>query len=227
MQPFLGRQTINGAVIASFSSITMRAPGTSATPKGSVTRNSFVSPPSGSISRAIKSFWPDARWPSEAVKQTSLVLSSDDCSVRPLEQYLAQGEEISCTCCWPLCTVSPCAVGTGGFVGGCSANACGPTERASATIASVLNTLVFAAADAVRYVMRGIPLVLTAPWRNDPDDIAQAVRAVRRIKKIQTCAPEGAKTSVRIAAHACCLFFLREPSLLVRFSSRVDPVRQR
>src|ERR1700730_4989458 len=163
MQPFLGRQTTNGAVIASFSSITMRAPGTSATPKGSVTRHSFVSPPSGSISSAITSFWPDARWPSEAVKQTSLVLISDDCSVRPLAQYLVQGEEINCTCCWPFYTVSPgvncCAVpafgpgaagagGTCGFVDDCWANACGPTVRASATIAGVPNTLVFAAADA-------------------------------------------------------------------------------
>src|SRR6516164_10454628 len=105
MQPFLGRQTTYGAVIASFSSIIMRAPGTNATPKGSVTRNSFVSPPAGSISRAITSFCPEGRWPSEAVKQTSLVLISDDCSVRPLAQYLVQGEEIACTC-WLLCTIS-------------------------------------------------------------------------------------------------------------------------
>src|SRR6516164_9128177 len=176
MQPLLGRQAIYGAVIASFSSITMRAPGTSATPKGSVTRNSFVLSPAGSISRAITSFWPDVRWPSAAVKQTSLALISEDCSVRPLAQYLAQGETISCTCCWPFCTVSAgaaccvcpafgpgaaCAGGTGGFVDGCWANACGPSVRASATIASVPNTLVFAAADAVRYVMRSSPLVLT------------------------------------------------------------------
>src|SRR6516165_3020661 len=186
MQPFLGRQTTNGAVIASFSSITMRAPGTSATPKGSVTRNSFVSPPSDSISRAITSFWPDVRWPSEAVKQTSLVAISDDCSVRPLAQYLVQGEEISCTCCWPFCTGAACcacpafgpgaacAGRTGGFVDGCRANACGPTVRASATIAGVALT----AADALRYVMRSSPRVLTVPWRNDPDD-ARAVRAVR------------------------------------------------
>src|SRR6516162_9748084 len=107
MQPFLGRQAIYGAVIASFSSITMRTPGTSATPKGSVTRNSLVSPPSGSISRAITSFWPDVRWPSEAVKQTSLVLVSDDCSVMFLAQYRVQGEAITCSCCWPFCTVSP------------------------------------------------------------------------------------------------------------------------
>jgi integrase len=33
----------------------------------------------------------------------------------------------------------------------------------------MLNTLVFAATDTVRYVMRSGPLVLTAPWRNDPD----------------------------------------------------------
>src|SRR5215472_2266392 len=122
MQPFLDRQTTYGAVIASFSSMTMRAPGTSATPKGSVTRNSFVSPPSGSISRAITSFWPDVRWPSEAVKQTSLVPISDDCSARPLAQYFLQGEEISCTGRWLLCIVSPgvaCAGGTGGFGDGC------------------------------------------------------------------------------------------------------------
>src|SRR5262249_20553756 len=177
MQPFLGRQTTNGAVIASVSLITMRVPGTSATPRGSVTRNSFVSPPFGSISSAITSFWPDVRWPSEAVKQSSLVLISDDCSVRSLAQYLVQGEEIICTCCWPFCTVSPgaaccacrafgpgaaCAGGTGGFVGGCWANACGPTMRANATIAGVLSALVFAAADAVRYVMRSGPLVLSA-----------------------------------------------------------------
>src|SRR5215467_14289512 len=164
MQPFLGRQTTNGAVIASFSSIIMRTPGTSATPKGSVTRNSFVSPPSGSISRAITSFSPDVRWPSEAVKQTSLVLISDDCSVRPLAQYLVQGEEISCTCCWRFCTVSrgaaccacpafgagaACAAGTGGFVDGCWANTRGPTVRASTIVAT----------DAVRYIMRSSPLV--------------------------------------------------------------------
>src|SRR6516165_4894627 len=174
MQPFLGRQTTNGAVIASFSSITMRAPGTSATPKGSVTRNSFVSPPADSISRAITSFWPDVRWPSEAVKQTSLVLISDDCSVRPLAQYLVQGEEINCTCCWPFGPGAACAGRTGGFVDGCWANACGPTVRASATIAGVA----LAAADALRFVMRSSPRVLTVPWRNDPDD-ARAVRAVR------------------------------------------------
>src|SRR6516165_6123232 len=193
MQPFLGRQTINGAVIASCSSITMRAPGTSATPKGSVTRNSFVSVPSGSISRAITSFWPDIRWPSEAVKHTCLVVISDDCSVRPLPQYLVQGEAISCTCCEPFCTVSlgavwacpafgpgaACGGGTGGFVDGCWANACGPTMRASAIIAGVRNMVVLAAADALRYVMRSSPLVLTVPWRNDPDDFAQAVPAVR------------------------------------------------
>src|SRR5580704_14701603 len=150
MQPFLGRQTTYGAVIASFSSMTMRAPGTSATPKGSVTRKSFASLSFGSISRAITSFWPDVRWPSDAVKQTSLVLMSDDCSVRPLAQYLVQGEEIICT----VSPGAPCAGGAGGFVDGCWANACGPTVRASATIAGMLNTIVFAAADAVQYVMR-------------------------------------------------------------------------
>src|SRR6516162_8949074 len=152
MQPFLGGQAIYGAVIASFSSITMRAPGTSATPKGSVTRNSFVSSPSGSISRAITSFWPDVRWPSEAVKQTCLVVISDDCSVRPLAQYLVQGEAISCTCWEPFFTVSLGAVWAcpafGPGADGCSANACGPTMRASAIIAGVLIAL--AAADALR-----------------------------------------------------------------------------
>src|SRR5215467_4290695 len=150
MQPFLGKQTTNGAVIASFSSTTMRAPGTSATPKGSVTRNSFASLPSGSISRAITSFSPDVRWPSEAVKQTSLVLISDDCSVRPFAQYLVHGDEISCTvppgtacCAGPALGVGG---GAGGFVDGCWANACGgPTVRASTTIAAALNTLAFAA----------------------------------------------------------------------------------
>src|SRR6516162_7839358 len=217
MQPFLGRQTTNGAVIASFSSITMRAPGTSATPKGSVTRNSFVSPPSDSISRAITSFWPDVRWPSEAVKQTSLVLISDDCSVGPLAQYLVQGEEISCTCCWSpgaTCCTCPafgpgaaCTGGTGGFVDGCWANTCGPTVRASATIAGVLNTLIFAAADAVRYVMRSSPLVLTVPWRNDPDDL-RAVRAVRPRE-----APLDRGHSSQIVANRCCelLFQLSRP----------------
>src|SRR5450755_185202 len=168
MQPFLGRQATYGAVIASFSSITMRAPGTSATPRGNVTRNSFVSPPSGSISRAITSFWPGVRWPSAAVKQTSLVLTSEDCSVEPLAQYLAQGEKIICTCCWPLCTVlagavvccaclafgAACADGTGGFVDGCCANTCGSSVRASANIASMLSTLVFAATEVVGYIMQ-------------------------------------------------------------------------
>src|ERR1700756_2330830 len=98
MQPVLGSQTSYGAVIASFSSISMRAPGISATPKGSVTRNSFVALPSGSISRAITSFWPDVRWASEAVKQTSLALISDDFAVKPLAQYLVQGEAISRNC---------------------------------------------------------------------------------------------------------------------------------
>src|SRR5512142_13691 len=163
MQPFAGRQTTNGAVIASFSSMTMRAPGTSATPSGSVTRNSFASPASGSISSAITSFWPDMRWPSEAVKQTSLVLISDDCSVGPLAQYLLQGEEMTCTCCWPcpvssgtaccacpaLGTGAACAGGTGRFVDGCWATACGPTVRASASIAVTLSTLVFAPGEAV------------------------------------------------------------------------------
>src|SRR6185437_9786643 len=96
MQPFLGRQATNGAVIASFSSITIRAPGTSATPKGSVMRNSFVLLPIGSISRAIASFCPDARWPSAAVKQTSLAPISEGCSVGPLAQYLVHGEKIIC-----------------------------------------------------------------------------------------------------------------------------------
>src|ERR1700727_2445410 len=95
MQPVFGSQTSYGAVIASFSSITTRAPGINATPRGNVTRNSFVSLPSGSISRAITSFWPDARCASEAVKQTSLVLISDDFAARPVAQYLAQGAAVS------------------------------------------------------------------------------------------------------------------------------------
>src|SRR5215467_1575793 len=142
MQPFLARQTTYGAVIASFSSITMRTPGTSATPKGTVTRSSFVSFPAGSISRAITNFWPDARWPSEAVKQTSLVPISDDCSVRPLAQYLLQGEEISCICRCSFCNGSSGATRAGGACGrveGCWANAFGPTVRASATIGGPIN----------------------------------------------------------------------------------------
>src|SRR6516164_6795042 len=165
MKPFLHRQAINGVVIASFSSIKMRAPGTSATPKGSVRVTASYRPPPVLSAGRQRAFDPDVRWPSAAVKQTSLALISEDCSVRPLAQYLAQGETISCTCCWPFCTVSAgaaccvcpafgsgaaCAGGTGGFVDGCWANACGPSVRASATIASVPNTLVFAAADAVR-----------------------------------------------------------------------------
>ena len=152
--------------------------------QGSVTRNSFVSLPFGSIKRAITSFWPDVRWPSEAVKQTSLVLISDDCSVGPFAQYRVQGEAITCTCCWPFCAASPgapccacpafgpgaaCVGGAGGFADGCWANACGPAVRTSATIADRLDTLAFAATDAVRYVMRSGPLVLTAPWRNNSD----------------------------------------------------------
>src|ERR1051326_8780200 len=133
MQPFLGRQTTNGALIPSFSSMTIRAPGTSATPNGSVTRNSFVLPPSGSMSRAMTSFWPDARWPSAAVKQTSLDLISDDRTVGPVAQYLFQGEKITCTCCSPFCGVlagaacsclgpgAACDGGTGGVVFGCLA----------------------------------------------------------------------------------------------------------
>src|ERR1700681_2657350 len=188
MQPFLGKQTTNGAVIASFSSITMRAPGTSDTPKGSVTRNSFASPPSGSISSAITSFWPDVRWPSEAVKHTSLVAISDECSVRLLAQYLVQGEEISCTC-WPCCTVSPgaacCACPAFGPGAACCwANAYGPNVRASATIAGMLNTLVFTATDAVRYIISSSPLVLAVPWRNDPDDLRKAIRSVRHAKRL-------------------------------------------
>src|SRR5215469_7164527 len=124
MQPFLGRQTTNGAVIATFSSITIRAPGTSATPKGSVTRNSFVLPPSGSISRAMTNFWPDARWPSAAVKQTPLALICEDCSARPLAQYLAQDEKISCTCCSLFCTVF-CACPAFGPGAGCLAGGIG------------------------------------------------------------------------------------------------------
>src|SRR5438552_14805539 len=192
MQPFLGRQTTYGAVIASCSSITMRARGTSATPRGSVTRNSFVSRPTGSISRAITSFSPDFRWPSAAVKQTCLALTSEDCSVGPFAQYLAHVEKISCTCCCPFCTVSTgaaccacpafgpgaaCVGGTGGFVAGCCANTCGPIVRASATIASILRTLVFAATDAVGYVMKGSPMVLTAPEPVNPE--AQNKRAHR------------------------------------------------
>ena len=77
----------------------------------------------------------------------------------------------ACCACPAFGPGAACAGGTGGFVDGCWANASGPTARASATIAGVLNTLVFAAADAVRYVMRSSPLVLTVPWRNDPDDL--------------------------------------------------------
>src|SRR5262249_6698253 len=130
--------------------------------------NSFASLASGSIRRAITSFWPDVRWPSAAVKQTSLALTSEDCPVGPLAQYLAQGEKIICTGCGPLCIASrgavcctcplsgpgaACVDGTSGFVDGCWANTCGPAPRASATIASVPTTIVFAATDAVRYVM--------------------------------------------------------------------------
>src|ERR1700729_4203211 len=111
----------------------MRAPGTNATPKGSVTRNSFVSLPTGPISNAIASFWPDARWPSAAVKQTWLVPILEDCAVGFLAQYLVQGEKIICI----VSAGAACADGTGGFVDACWADACDPTVRASAAIASL------------------------------------------------------------------------------------------
>lgn len=117
--------------MAACSSMTMRAPGTSATPSGSVTRNSFASLPFGSRSKAITSFWPDLRWPSEAVKQTSLVLTSDDCSVGFLMQYRVQDEAISCSCCWPFCAVPAGAPSWScpAFGPGCWANARPPDRE--------------------------------------------------------------------------------------------------
>jgi hypothetical protein len=115
------------------------------------------------------------------VKQTSLALISEDWLVGPLAQYLAQGEKIIRICCWPLGTVptgSACADAAGGFVEGCWANACGPAARASATAASMLTWLVFAA-EVIRFIMRSRPLV-------------------------QTC--ELQRKGVRIAAHACCRY---------------------
>src|SRR5579883_1637553 len=133
--------------------MTMRAPGISATPRGSVTRNSFVSLPSGSINSAMTSFWPDFRCPSAAVKQTSLALISEDCSVTPFAQYLDHGEKITCTCCWPLRTISAGAAC-------CARPAFVPIARASATIANMFGTLIFVSTDLVGCIIESLILTL-------------------------------------------------------------------
>src|ERR1700722_19297702 len=228
--------------------MTMRAPGTSATPSGNVTRKSFVSLPFDSISSAITTFCPDFRWPSEAVKQTSLVPPSADCAAGFLTQYRVQGEAITGSCCWPFCAASsgapgsacpafgpgaPCDGGAGGFVDRCWASAPSPAVRASAAIASLLSARAFCAPDAVRCFMRGGPLVLPAPWRNVLDcvSVVRAVRGPRQpfdrghsrgllIEVLHAKKPRTGrcKTPARIAAHACSRFFLRETAIVRRLS---------
>src|SRR5581483_7456762 len=116
-------------------------------------RNSFVSLPSGSTNSAMTSFWPDLRCPSAAVKQPSLALISEDCSVTPFAQYLDQGERITCTCCWPLRTVSPGAVC-------CACPAFVPIVRASATKTNMFGTLVFVSTDLVGCIIESLVLTL-------------------------------------------------------------------
>ena len=90
---------------------------------------------------------------------------------------LAVSTGAACCACPAFGPGAACVGGTGGFVAGCCANTCGPIVRASATIASILRTLVFAATDAVGYVMKGSPMVLTAPEPVNPE--AQNKRAHR------------------------------------------------
>src|SRR5262245_48244647 len=106
MQPLL-KQITYGPVIGWPLSTITRVPGASDMPSGSVTRSTFFGSPSGSISTAATTGWPDSTRPSLPVKQTCLAPVS--C---PFRQNLVQGEKMSCGCS-PAWACGGCSAGAG------------------------------------------------------------------------------------------------------------------